>query len=120
MWSATRHRKHVAPSHWTTPVVEPKRFETWIYAAPLAGADVAIDGSNSRLRMDSRTRCVAQHGQAIWRAATTTLRCSAIALRHSRNMTAGENEIPHLCFGYLQKQRKNGAIQGMRVRNRRW
>ena len=33
-------------SHWTTPVVEPKRFETWIYAAPLAeDADVAIDGS---------------------------------------------------------------------------
>ena len=33
-------------SHWTTPIVEPKRFETWIYAAPLAeDADVAIDGS---------------------------------------------------------------------------
>ena len=23
-------------SHWTTPVVEPKRFSTWIYAAPVA------------------------------------------------------------------------------------
>ena len=33
-------------SHWTTPIAEPKRFETWIYAAPLAeDADVAIDGS---------------------------------------------------------------------------
>ena len=33
-------------SHWTTPVVEPKRFETWIYAAPLAEEDrVTIDGS---------------------------------------------------------------------------
>jgi 8-oxo-dGTP pyrophosphatase MutT (NUDIX family) len=32
-------------SHWTTPVVEPKRFSTWIYAAPLAGDEkVAIDG----------------------------------------------------------------------------
>jgi 8-oxo-dGTP pyrophosphatase MutT (NUDIX family) len=32
-------------SHWTTPVVEPKRFSTWIYAAPLAAEDeVVIDG----------------------------------------------------------------------------
>lgn len=33
-------------SHWTTPVVEPKRFSTWIYAAPLAtDVEVVIDGS---------------------------------------------------------------------------
>jgi 8-oxo-dGTP pyrophosphatase MutT (NUDIX family) len=33
-------------SHWTTPVVEPKRFYTWIYAAPVASDDdVIIDGS---------------------------------------------------------------------------
>ena len=32
-------------SHWTTPVVEPKRFSTWIYAAPLAAdEEVIIDG----------------------------------------------------------------------------
>ena len=32
-------------SHWTTPIVEPKRFSTWIYAAPLAADDeVVIDG----------------------------------------------------------------------------
>ena len=32
-------------SHWTTPLVEPKRFSTWIYAAPLdADAEVVIDG----------------------------------------------------------------------------
>lgn len=32
-------------SHWTTPVVEPKRFSTWIYAAPVeAHEEVAIDG----------------------------------------------------------------------------
>ncbi len=32
-------------SHWTTPVVEPRRYSTWIYAAPLAGdEEVAIDG----------------------------------------------------------------------------
>jgi 8-oxo-dGTP pyrophosphatase MutT (NUDIX family) len=32
-------------SHWTTPVAEPKRFSTWIYAAPVKGKDaVVIDG----------------------------------------------------------------------------
>ncbi|MDZ7782015.1 MAG: NUDIX domain-containing protein [Halioglobus sp.] len=32
-------------SHWTTPVGEPRRFSTWIYAAPLASdAQVVIDG----------------------------------------------------------------------------
>ena len=38
--------KMVQLSHWTTPVVEPKRFYTWIYAAPVASDDdVVIDGS---------------------------------------------------------------------------
>jgi 8-oxo-dGTP pyrophosphatase MutT (NUDIX family) len=33
-------------SHWTTPVVEPKRFATWIYAAPVADDKaVVVDGS---------------------------------------------------------------------------
>jgi 8-oxo-dGTP pyrophosphatase MutT (NUDIX family) len=33
-------------SHWTTPVGEPRRFSTWIYAAPLAAdVEVKIDGS---------------------------------------------------------------------------
>jgi len=33
-------------SHWTTPVIEPKRFYTWIYAAPVAADEaVVIDGS---------------------------------------------------------------------------
>ena len=32
-------------SHWTTPVAEPRRFYTWIYAAPVASDDeVQIDG----------------------------------------------------------------------------
>lgn len=35
----------VLVSHWTTPVAEPRRFSTWIYAAPVAGShDVVIDG----------------------------------------------------------------------------
>lgn len=32
-------------SHWTTPVVEPRRFATWFYAAPVESDDeVVIDG----------------------------------------------------------------------------
>jgi 8-oxo-dGTP pyrophosphatase MutT (NUDIX family) len=32
-------------SHWTTPEAEPRRFSTWIYAAPLAAdEEVVIDG----------------------------------------------------------------------------
>lgn len=32
-------------SHWTTPVGEPRRFSTWIYAAPVAAdVEVVIDG----------------------------------------------------------------------------
>ena len=35
----------VLVSHWTTPEAEPKRFSTWIYAAPISGGhEVVIDG----------------------------------------------------------------------------
>jgi len=35
----------VLVSHWTTPEAEPRRFSTWIYAAPVTGSeDVVIDG----------------------------------------------------------------------------
>ncbi|MCR9106824.1 MAG: NUDIX domain-containing protein [Gammaproteobacteria bacterium] len=44
-------------SHWTTPVVEPRRFSTWIYAAPLDNDDeVVIDGGEIH---DSRWLLVA-------------------------------------------------------------
>ncbi len=41
------HPEHMVQlSHWTTPVGEPKRFSTWIFAAPVASDDeVMIDGS---------------------------------------------------------------------------
>ena len=41
-----REEDMVLLSHWTTPVAEPKRFSTWIYAAPIAAdREVQIDGS---------------------------------------------------------------------------
>jgi 8-oxo-dGTP pyrophosphatase MutT (NUDIX family) len=40
-----RPEEMVLVSHWTTPVAEPRRFSTWIYAAPVATVgDVVIDG----------------------------------------------------------------------------
>ena len=50
-------------SRWTTPVVEPKRFQTWIYAAPLArDSRVTIDGSEIHDAMwISLEEAVAQH-----------------------------------------------------------
>ena len=43
---APRLEDMVLLSHWTTPVGEPRRFSTWIYAAPVgADGDVVIDGS---------------------------------------------------------------------------
>jgi 8-oxo-dGTP pyrophosphatase MutT (NUDIX family) len=40
-----REEDMVLLSHWTTPVAEPKRFSTWIYAAPIAAdVEVTIDG----------------------------------------------------------------------------
>jgi 8-oxo-dGTP pyrophosphatase MutT (NUDIX family) len=40
-----REEDMVLLSHWTTPVAEPRRFSTWIYAAPIAAdLEVRIDG----------------------------------------------------------------------------
>ena len=85
-------------SHWTTPVVEPKRFETWIYAAPLAeDADVAIDGSEIHdfawiLVKDA----VAQHEAGEFGMLPPTYITLLTLLRYptTAEMTAGESEIP--------------------------
>ncbi len=52
-----RAQDMVLLSHWTTPVGEPRRFSTWIYAAPLdADDEVVIDGGEIH---DSRWLLVA-------------------------------------------------------------
>ena len=85
-------------SHWTTPIAEPKRFETWIYAAPLAeDADVAIDGSEIHdfawiLVKDA----VAQHEAGDFGMLPPTYITLLSLLRYATTpeMTAGESEIP--------------------------
>ena len=39
-------------SHWTTPEGEPRRFSTWIYAAPLAVDDEVGRGARRRADLD--------------------------------------------------------------------
>lgn len=85
-------------SHWTTPVVEPKRFETWIYAAPLAeDADVAIDGSEIHdFTWISVKDAVAQHeaGEFGMLPPTYITLLSLSRYATTVEMTASENEIP--------------------------
>jgi 8-oxo-dGTP pyrophosphatase MutT (NUDIX family) len=85
-------------SHWTTPIAESKRFETWIYAAPLAeDADVAIDGSEIHdfawiLVKDA----VAQHEAGDFGMLPPTYITLLSLLRYATTpeITAGESEIP--------------------------
>ena len=92
----TKNMVHL--SHWTTPIAEPKRFETWIYAAPLAeDADVAIDGSEIHdfawiLVKDA----VAQHEAGDFGMLPPTYITLLSLLRYSTTaeMAAGESEIP--------------------------
>lgn len=52
-------------SHWTTPVGEPRRFSTWIYAAPVASDDeVVIDGSEIHASSWMSVRRAAQQHEA--------------------------------------------------------
>ena len=92
----TKNMVHL--SHWTTPIAEPKRFETWIYAAPLAeDANVAIDGSEIHdfawiLVKDA----VAQHEAGDFGMLPPTYITLLSLLRYATTpeMTAGESEIP--------------------------
>ena len=85
-------------SHWTTPVVEPKRFETWIYAAPLAeDIDVAIDRSEIHDFAWIRVRdAVAQHeaGEFGMLPPTYITLLSLLRYATTADMTAGETEVP--------------------------
>lgn len=55
----------VLVSHWTTPEAEPRRFSTWIYAAPVSGeGDVVIDGGEIHDHLWINVRgALAQHSR---------------------------------------------------------
>lgn len=85
-------------SHWTTPVEEPKRFSTWIYAAPLAAdEEVVIDGSEIH---DSRwldvREAVAEHeagSMGMLPPTYVTLRCLS-RYDSVAQMVASERDSP--------------------------
>ena len=85
-------------SHWTTPVVEPKRFSTWIYAAPLAADDeVVIDGGEIH---DSRwvnvRQAVAEHesGELGMLPPTYITLCALAGYNNVAEMVAQERGSP--------------------------
>ena len=89
--------KMVQLSHWTTPVVEPKRFETWIFAAPIeVDSDVAIDGSEIHdFSWIGVAAAVAQHeaGELGMLPPTYITLLSLLGYSTTAEMTAGEREI---------------------------
>jgi len=85
-------------SHWTTPVAEPKRFETWIYAAPLAeDIDVAIDGSEIHdfawVRVEDAIS-LHEAGEFGMLPPTYITLLSLLRYATTAELTTGENEIP--------------------------
>jgi 8-oxo-dGTP pyrophosphatase MutT (NUDIX family) len=85
-------------SHWTTPVVEPKRFSTWIYAAPLAAdGEVVIDGGEIH---DSRwigvREAVVEHeaGELGMLPPTYVTLCRLSAYDNLEQMLAAERDSP--------------------------
>ena len=92
----TEHMVHL--SQWTTPIVEPKRFETWIYAAPLAeDAGVIIDGSEIHdFAWILVEAAVAKHeaGEFGMLPPTYITLLSLLRYATTAEMSACENEIP--------------------------
>lgn len=89
--------KMIQLSQWTTPTAEPKRFQTWIYAAPVAHDDtVKIDGSEIHdhewmLVVD----VVKAHkaGEMGMMPPTYVTLCSLLRYQNTAEMIAGEKQI---------------------------
>lgn len=89
--------KMVQLSQWTTPTAEPKRFQTWIYAAPVAHDDtVKIDGSEIH---DHEWMPVAdvvkahRAGEMGMMPPTYVTLCSLLRYQNTAEMIAGEQQI---------------------------
>lgn len=85
-------------SHWTTPVIEPKRFSTWIYAAPVAvDGTVVIDGGEIHdSRWVSVRQAVAEHerGELGMLPPTYITLCSLAPYPSIAQMLDGERDSP--------------------------
>ena len=108
-------KKMVHLSRWTTPVVEPKRFQTWIYAAPLAeSAEVEIDGSEIHdFSWIGVADAVAQHenGQLGMLPPTYITLCSLLRYANTEAMAEGETpQSPHEVFPIFTKDDGHVAV----------
>ncbi len=85
-------------SHWTTPVVEPRRFSTWFYAAPVqADLDVVIDGSEIHdSRWVSIGQAIAEHeaGELGMLPPTYVTLCRLADYTTTAEMVVAERESP--------------------------
>ena len=83
-------------SQWTTPTAEPKRFQTWIFAAPIAHDDtVTIDGGEIHDHQWMRVAdVVAAHkaGDMGMMPPTYVTLCSLLRYQSTADMIAGEQE----------------------------
>ncbi len=84
-------------SQWTTPTAEPKRFQTWIYAAPIAHDDtVTIDGGEIHDHQWMRIAdVVAAHkaGDMGMMPPTYVTLCSLLRYQSTADMITGEKQI---------------------------
>lgn len=84
-------------SQWTTPVAEPKRFQTWIYAAPVVHDDtVKIDGGEIHDHTWMRVADVVtahRAGDMGMMPPTYVTLCSLLRYENSAQMIAGEKQI---------------------------
>ena len=84
-------------SQWTTPTAEPKRFQTWIYAAPVVQDDaVTIDGGEIHDHQWMRVSdVVAAHkaGKMGMMPPTYVTLCSLLRYQSTADMIAGEAHI---------------------------
>jgi 8-oxo-dGTP pyrophosphatase MutT (NUDIX family) len=89
--------KMVQLSQWTTPTAEPKRFQTWIYAAPVVQDDaVTIDGGEIHDHQWMRVAdVVAAHkaGDMGMMPPTYVTLCSLLRYHSTADMIAGEEQI---------------------------
>ena len=84
-------------SQWTTPTAEPKRFQTWIYAAPIVQDDaVTIDGGEIHDHQWMRVAdVVAAHkaGEMGMMPPTYVTLCSLLRYHSTADMIEGEKQI---------------------------
>ena len=95
-------------SQWTTPTAEPKRFQTWIYAAPIVQDDaVTIDGGEIHDHQWMRVAdVVAAHkaGEMGMMPPTYVTLCSLLRYHSTADMIEARNRSHHRSIAVVAKE----------------